>query len=334
MSAVRRRRTIATALGATTLVAVWVLWEVLPTIFFAISVAYVLYPLRKWLYDHGASGRVAAATCTVGAFLAGIVLVMPMVAALYLRREQLFDSMQQLPETLEISVRGFEYAADLGSLFATAQELSGQVAVGLAQAAPAIGLKVFLFALVIYALLRNPHRVRESLLRPVPASYHDVVLALHERTRSILYAIYVLQAAVAFGTFLIGYATFVLLGYDAAFTLAVLSGVLQFIPILGPSFLVVALAGVEVLAGDVAGAVALVVIGFVVIGFLPDALIRPRLARLTTGMPGSLYFVGFTGGILSVGIVGLVAGPVVVALLAETVSLVTAETATVQQQLD
>jgi predicted PurR-regulated permease PerM len=193
---------------------------------------------------------------------------------------------------------------------------------------------LFLFTLVVYAALRRPHTIRRALLRPVPGRYHDVVLAFHERTRSILYAIYVLQAAVAFGTFLIGYVTFVLLGYESAFTLAVIGGVLQFIPILGPSFLVAALAGVEILAGDVTGAVTLLAVGFVVIGFLPDALIRPRLARLTTGMPGSLYFVGFTGGVLSVGIVGLVAGPVVVALLAEAVSLLTDETTNVQQQLD
>ncbi len=334
MVTTHRQTVLAGSLGVAALVAAALLWEVLPVVFFAITIAYILYPLRRWLYQHGANGRVAAAICTASAFLIGLLLLMPMFAALYFRRDQLFNSLQQLPETIPISVANFSYTVDLGSLFATAQDLSGDVAVAIAQAAPALGLKLFLFALVVYALLRHPQRVERSLLRPVPPSYHDIVISLHERTRSILYAIYVLQAAVAFGTFVIGYVVFLALGYPSAFTLAVIGGVLQFIPILGPSVLVAGLASVEILAGDTAGAITILVIGFVVIGFLPDALIRPRLARLTTGMPGSLYFVGFTGGVLSVGLVGLVAGPVVVALLAESVSLLTAETATVQQRLD
>lgn len=334
MVTTHRQTVLVGSLGLASLIAAALLWEVLPMVFFAITIAYILYPLRRWLYTHGASGRLAAGICTTSAFIIGLLLLLPMFAALYFRRDQLFRSLQQLPETVPLSVGDFSYTIDLESLFATAQELSGDVAVTIAQAAPALALKVFLFTLVVYALLRRPQRVKRSLLRPVPPAYHDIVISLHERTQSILYAIYVLQAAVAFGTFLIGYVVFIALGYPSAFTLAVIGGVLQFIPILGPSVLVVALAGVEILAGDTAGAITILVIGFVVIGFLPDALIRPRLARLTTGMPGSLYFVGFTGGVLSVGLVGLVAGPVVVALLAEAVSLLTEETATVQQQLD
>lgn len=330
----RRQTVLAGLTGVTAVVAAALLWEVLPTVFFAITIAYILSPLRQWLYEYELSGRLAAAICTVAAFVVGVLLMLPLVGALYFRRGQLFQSLRTLPETVSVSVGRFSYTVEFGSLFATAQDLAGQVAVQLAQAAPAIALKVFLFTLVVYALLRRPHRVRHALLRPVPSKYEDIVIALHERTRSILYAIYVLQAAVAFGTFLIAFVVFVVLGYPSAFTLAVLSGILQFIPILGPSVLIVLLAGVEIVAGDVTGAVTILVVGFVVIGFLPDALIRPRLARLTTGMPGSLYFVGFTGGVLSVGLVGLVAGPVVVALLAEAVSLLTEETTTVQHQLD
>ena len=334
MVTTHRQTVLAGSLGIASLVAAALLWEVLPVVFFAITIAYVLYPLRRWLYKHGATGRLAAGICTASAFIVGLLLVLPMVGALYFRRDQLFTSLQQLPEALPVSVANFSYTLDLASLFATARDLSGDVAVTIAQAAPALALKLFLFTLVVYALLRRPRRVKRSLLQPVPPSYHDIVIALHERTRSILYAIYVLQAAVAFGTFLIGYVVFAALGYPSAFTLAVIGGILQFIPVLGPSVLVAGLAGVEILAGDTAGAITILVLGFVVIGFLPDALIRPRLARLTTGMPGSLYFVGFTGGVLSVGLVGLVAGPVVVALLAESVSLLTAETTTVQQRFD
>ncbi|MFC7133185.1 MULTISPECIES: AI-2E family transporter [Salinibaculum] len=329
----RRQTVLGVLFGAVTVLTAFLLWEVLPTVFFAITIAYIMYPLRKRLVTHGASGRLAALLSTATAFFVGVLLAAPLFSALYFRRGELFEFLRQLPQSLVLSVGEFSYTVDIGSVLAAAQAASGRVAVTGIQLLPVVALKLFLFTLVVYALLLRPEGIREGLLRPVPERHHNIVLAFHERTRSILYAIYVLQAAVAFGTFVIGLAVFLLLGYESAFALAVICGVLQFIPILGPSVVIAVLSGVQIIAGDVTGAVVIFVVGMVVIGFLPDALIRPRLARLTTGMPGSLYFVGFTGGILSVGVVGLVAGPVVVALLAEAVSLLTAEAATVQQEL-
>lgn len=333
MSGQRRQYVLVALLGAVVVLSAVLLRSVLATVFFAITIAYILYPLRQFLVGRGADARTAAATSTVTAFLVGVLLFAPLVAALYFRRDALFEFLGQLPDEIEVAIGGLSYSIDVGSLLAASEGVLEDVAIEVARAVPALALKVFLFTLVVYALLLRPGDLRTGLLRPVPARYHDIVLAFHERTRSILYAIYVLQAAVAFGTFLIGFAVYALLGYDSAFTLAVLSGLLQFIPILGPSVVILGLAAVELVANNVTDAAIVTVVGLVVVGFLPDALIRPRLARLTAGMPGSLYFVGFTGGVLSVGLVGLVAGPVVVALLAEAVSLLTEESRSIQQRL-
>lgn len=332
--AVRQRQYVLVGLaGAVAVLTALLLQSVLATVFFAITVAYVLYPLRRLLVRRGLGVRAGAALSTLTAFLTLAALATPLVGAVYFRRGQLFELLRQLPDTFAVSVGEFGYTVDIASLLSQSQTVLESLAVAAVSEIPAIALKVFLFTLVVYALLLRPQRVRAGLLRPVPTQYHDIVLAFHERTRSILYAIYVLQAAVAFGTFLIALVVFWLLGYDSAFVLAVLSGVLQFIPILGPSIVIALLGAVEVIAGNIADAAVVVAVGLVVVGFLPDALIRPRLARLTTGIPGSLYFVGFTGGILSVGLVGLIAGPVTVALLAEAVSLLSAESETVQQRL-
>jgi predicted PurR-regulated permease PerM len=320
-------------LGVVVALSAVLLRSVLATVFFAVTIAYILYPLRRFLVAHGAGPRLAAAASTVTAFVVGVLLFTPLLAALYLRRDGLFAFLSQFPEQIDVAFAGVAYTVDVQAALEASEGVLEGLAIETARALPALALKAFLFTLVVYALLLKPGELRRALLRPVPGRYHDVVLAFHRRTRSILYAIYVLQAAVAFGTFLIGYVVYAVLGYDAAFTLAVVSGILQFIPILGPSVVIVALAGVELIASNVADAAIVTVVGLVVVGFLPDALIRPRLARLTTGIPGSLYFVGFTGGVLSVGLVGLVAGPVVVALLAEAVSLLTAESQSIQQRL-
>ena len=93
--------------------------------------------------------------------------------------------------------------------------------------APQLGLKLFLFALLVYALLLRSTATKTVIYRTVPTGYHDVVHHLHERIRDTLYAIYVLQAATAFGTFLVAWALFAMLGYDGAFALAVAAGILD-----------------------------------------------------------------------------------------------------------
>jgi predicted PurR-regulated permease PerM len=322
------RRRLLAVVGVLSLVlfaSILVLQRVAATVFFAVTVAYVLYPVRQIL-SRRLGRRVAAAVATTLAFVAVLLLVVPLAAALYFRRDDLFGFLQQLPDTLTLSAAGFSTTIDIASVLTAAQDAAAGLALTIAQSLPALALKVFLFTLVVYALLIRPGQLGETLLRPVPREYHDIVFAFHDRTRSMLYGIYVLQAAVAVGTFAVALVVFFLLGYESTFTLAVLSGVLQFIPVIGPSVLIVVVGLTEVIAGNVNQAITVVVVGLVVIGFLPDVIIRPRLASLTTDVPASLYFIGFTGGTLSVGLVGIVAGPVVVAWLAEAVGLLSAET--------
>jgi predicted PurR-regulated permease PerM len=225
-----------------------------------------------------------------------------------------------------------EYELNVGSALSEAEVILQDAAVGLLAQAPVILLNFFVFILVVYTLLLRPNAVRTAILKPVPVQYQDIVFAFHRRTRSILYAIYVLQAAAGPGTFLIAYPFFVVMGYDSAFTLAVMGGILQFVPVAGPILVLAGLAIVELVAEEVVRAVIVFGLGGLLVGVLPDVLIRPRLARLTAGIPGSLYFVGFFGGVLSVGALGIIAGPLAVALVAEAVRLLVHDSASAAEQ--
>jgi len=323
----RRQRTyvLASLLVGLLLLTTVLLSSVLATVFFAITVAYVLFPLSEWFVDRGLSKRVAAAVTTAIAFVAGSLVVLPPAAVLYLRRRDLFTFLQQLPAEIPVTIGEMSYTIDVQAVLVTLRSLVGTVAVSLAGETPILALKAVLFAILVYAMLWKPSAPGKPVYRTVPRRYHDVVDRLHERLRGTLYAIYVLQAATAFGTFLVAWGLFTALGYRGAFALAVVAGILQFIPVVGPSVVVIAMAVADLVAGDIVGAVLITVLGLGLVGFLPDAVIRPRLARYTTGMPASLYFVGFTGGVLTLGIVGFIAGPVVVALLMEVLRLLADE---------
>lgn len=322
-----RNVVLGVLLGVFGLLTYLVLAAVLQVVVFAVTVAYVLYPIQQWLRRRGFSRRVATVLVTVAAFLAVVALVAPILFAIYNRRELLITELSAVPELITVEVASFSYTVAAGTVKSTALQVAQDLAVDLAVVLPQTLLALVLFTFVLYGILYKPGSVGDAIFGVVPPEYHDIVLRLHERARNTLYAIYIIQAATAVGTFFISLVVFVALGYPTPIWLAVTAGILQFIPILGPSILIIGLAGADLVIFEMPiRAVVVLIVGLVVIGFLPDATIRPKLAGRTGSFSSTLYFVGFVGGLLTVGPIGFIVGPLVVALFVEVVDMVSEET--------
>jgi predicted PurR-regulated permease PerM len=320
-----RRHVLGALFVIAAAVAALSLADVASTVFVTITVAYLLTPLRRRLVEHGLSPWWATLVSTLVAFVAVVAALTPLAVVLLLRLDAILAFVGSIPDTIGVTLFGFTYTVTLEQVTAFATALVTTVARDAATAVPVLALKLTLFAFLLFGLLANGGRVRTGLLAVVPASYRDVARSLHRRTRETLFALYVLQAATALGTFLVAVPVFFALGYSIVVTLATVAAVLQFLPIVGPSILVVGLAGYHVVAGDPVQAVLVAVVGLVLVGWLPDAVIRPRLAKQTSRLPVSLYFVGFVGGVLTLGPVGIIAGPLAVALVVEMADLLSAE---------
>ena len=321
MSRSVRRYVLAAVLVGLLAVTALVLQDVIVTAFFAITVAYVVYPLHQRLQRRGLSRRLAAGAISAGAF--GIVLSALGLAglALYRRRTAIVALVTDLPDDFSVTFAGQMYRVETSTLVDPVVIGLQRIAVNVAQSTPVLVLKLVLFGVLLFGLLLRPEAAAKAVFNVVPEGYHDVVRRFHGRTRDTLYGIYVLQAATAAATFVVAFGTFVALGYPAPVTLAVGAAVLQFVPVAGPGILLAALALADFLAGNVTRALLVALVGGIVVGLLPDAIIRPRLASYAADLPVTLYFVGFVGGILSLGAIGFIAGPLAVALVVEAVSL-------------
>lgn len=308
------------ALGAAALLA-----DVLATVFFAVTVAYLLSPLREELTRRGLSSWGASLVSTAMAALAVVVLFLPLIVVVVVRLDAVIDFLLALPPTLTVDLYEFSATITLAEARSVAVAYGRGLARSFALAVPVLALKLTVFVMVVFALLSRTAETHRELIGVVPHAYRNVIRSLSRRARATLFGIYVLQAATAAGTFLIALVFFLLLGYPYFLTLAVLAALLQFLPVIGPSVLIVLLAVTHLLVGDPARAALVFVTGTLLVGWLPDVLIRPKLARGTADLPGSLYFVGFVGGLLTLGPVGVIAGPLAVALVVEAGELLSAE---------
>nr|WP_303647651.1 AI-2E family transporter [Haloarchaeobius sp. HME9146] len=320
------RRVVLVALVLVAGVVTWItLSAVFATVFFALTVASVVTPVHRWLVGRGLPNYWAGVVTTILTFVGGFAVFAPIFIIAYVRRDGLFALVRQLPEELVIDAFGFYYAENVADIQDAVIDYLSDLAVVVARASPDLAFKATLFVMVLFSFLVAQDKVYRAGIAVVPPKYHDIAHALQERTNDTLLAIYVLQLATALGTFLVAVPVFWVLGYDYWVSMAVIAGILQFVPIIGPSVLIGATALWHLSLGEIQSAVIIVVVGGLVIGYLPDAVIRPRLASVTADMPGSLYFIGFIGGLLSVGPIGVIAGPLVVALFSETMTLLANE---------
>jgi predicted PurR-regulated permease PerM len=317
----RRRYVLAGALVVLGALAVLVLSEVLGTVFLAVTVAYVLLPVRNRFRARGYSRQ--AASVLTAAVASGLLVAAAaaLVFVLFRQSDSLEALLERVPSMVSVAFAGFTYSVELSTITSALSEVLADLAESVARAAPVVTLKAVLFAILVFALLLQPGAAGRAARGLVPKEYHDVLVALDRRTRQTLYGIYVLQAATALGTAVVALVVFLVLGYSAPLTLAIIAGVLQFIPVVGPSVLVGGLAVFDLALGNPERAVLVAVLGSVLVAFAPDAVIRPRLAARTAELPTSLYFIGFVGGVLTVGAIGFIAGPLVVALIVELVGL-------------
>ncbi|MFW5918553.1 MAG: AI-2E family transporter [Haloferacaceae archaeon] len=320
-----RRHVLGGLFVALLLIAAALLADVIGTVFFAITVAYLLSPVRRRLRERGLSRRWASVVTTSAAFVGTMLLLSPLVVILVLRFDELLAALRTIPDEIAVSIFGMAYSITTEQALATLITLLEQLARQALAESPILLTKLALFVFLIFSLLHHQGHTRQAILAVVPPSYRSVADALGRRARETLFAIYVLQAATAAGTFLIALPVFVVLGYSFPITLAVSAALLQFLPIVGPSLLLLGLAGWHVVFDQPVAAFTVLLVGGFFIAWLPDLLIRPRLARQTADLSGSLYFIGFVGGLLTMGPIGVIAGPLAVALVVEMARLLADE---------
>lgn len=291
------------------------------TMFLAVTFAYVLFPVASLLYGKGLSRRQSAALTTVGCLSVLSLLVIPVFLVLFRRRGIITDFLVDLPEEFSVEVLEYSFTYSTEQLEVFMIEWLSSTAIRVAEGLPSLLLRFLLFVFLLYALLRYPEELREAVLSVVPVEFRDAVSSYHERIDRTLVGVFTVQAFTSVLTFFLALPVFYFLGYEPFIFLSLICALLQFIPVIGPSLLILGLVLVELFAGVLGNAILVLVLGFAVIAFLPDAYLRPRMADRTTGLPASLYFLGFVGGGLTLGAVGVLAGPLVIALLLETVEI-------------
>jgi predicted PurR-regulated permease PerM len=180
---------------------------------------------------------------------------------------------------------------------------------------PTIAFKMFIFLFSFFILLLHGEELNERIMVRLPKSIKGYAEQLAPVTVDVLYAIYVVQIAIAVLTFFISLPVFYLLGYGNILFYSFLAAFCELVPVLGSSVAFILIGAYSFSINDMSGVIILFVLGYLVVSCLPEIFIRPELVGRRAKIHPVIMFIGIIGGLLTMGLAGFVLGPLIIVIL-------------------
>ena len=321
-------------LALVTLAVAAIAWPFAKALLWATLAAIMFQPLYLWFLERRPKSENQAAIATLlvitfavilPAFLIGSMVVDEAVGVFLAFQEGRIDVsawFDQVHDALPPNIQTSIDAAGFGNLPALRERLQEFAAesVGLiARQAVEIGGSAFAFVLAFgvglyatYFLLRDGRRIGPAVVAALPLE-RSIAERLKDRFLSIVRATIKGSVVVGLVQGTLGAITFWIAGVPSALLFGLLMAIASLLPALGPALIWVPAAIWLFATGAIWQGVFVIVSGVAVIG-MADNLLRPVLVGRDTGIPDWIILVTTLGGLASLGLSGIVVGPLVAGL--------------------
>ncbi len=175
--------------------------------------------------------------------------------------------------------------------------------------------KAFIFFFTLFVLILHGEELKKRILDRMPERIRQSVNRLSDVTVDTLYAIYVVQVAIAVLTFFIAIPVFYLLGFGDILFYSFFAAFCELIPVLGSAIAFLLIGTYALAIGDIPGVLILFILGYLGVSCIPEVFIRPVLVGRRVKINPVIMFIGIIGGLLTMGLAGFVLGPLLVVLL-------------------
>ncbi|MDT8358435.1 MAG: AI-2E family transporter [Methanomicrobiaceae archaeon] len=299
--------------------AAFMLRGLLVLIIVAVSIAVVVQPLFSRICARTKNRHVAALTTTLLVLMVLSVVVGFSAMVIWENRDYITEIGSEILLLLDessgslplfpLSIPGLEGWArvQIGELAA----FSGDMVLR----TPWAVLQLTVIFLVLYCCLVWGRPVLKEVERLLPQRNRQIAERIVVPVKNTLYAIYVVHLSTALLTFLIAIPFFFFLGWGHEIFFALIAGIFQLFPMIGDSVLMAILLVYSLASGDLRSAVLIAAVGYPVVSALPDMYYRPLMMGSRTAIHPVYMWIGFFGGAIAMGTVGILIGPVIVALV-------------------
>jgi predicted PurR-regulated permease PerM len=173
-------------------------------------------------------------------------------------------------------------------------------------------IKLFLMFFLIYYAFKEGDSLITGFMNiiPISKSHKDQLM---DEANKVLYGVMHGQFLVALIQGALGGLGFWVFGFPNPIFWGFIMAVLAFIPMLGTPLIWLPASLIQLSAGNKFGAIGMILFGAIIVMNI-DNVLKPKIIGKRTGLHPMLVLLGIFGGIQLFGIIGMIIGPVVVAL--------------------
>ncbi len=292
-------------------------------IFFAVILVFVTFPLYKKLKSKLKS-RILSASILLICML--LILVIPsffITFKLFIQVKEIFTNLQvtQLEAIGEkiSTFTGINVKENIANLSSNIISYVVSNIFKLTRAVANLLIGLFIMMFTMFYLYLDGERIAGEIKRMMPLSkkYQDY---LFNKTYQVMQAILlgIFFTAIMQGFF--GGIGFYLFGISNSLFWGFVMMFFSLIPFLGPHFIYIPASLFLMYKGNIWTGIVLLIYGIIIVSNL-DNLIRPRIVRIKAKIHPLTVILGVIGGISLFGIVGMVLGPLILALFIELVKV-------------
>jgi predicted PurR-regulated permease PerM len=218
--------------------------------------------------------------------------------------------LKNLPEIGPFNVSFIGSSADLTSHFF--QNAIMQIATSV----PTFLVLTLFFLLSLSMFLMHGKDLVVEFLSVIPDHLQSVTMQLKKDVVNTLYATYVVNLQVCLITFIIAIPFYALIGAKGGvIPNATLTAVSQLVPTIGPLFVLVFIGLYAIALGNIPLAITVIIIGYILFMFIPGSILRPKMMGKRISLPAPMMMIAIIGAIATVGLSGIILGPLFASLL-------------------
>lgn len=180
---------------------------------------------------------------------------------------------------------------------------------------PTLAVQLMLFILSLSIFIYSGPGLKSDFHTMIPDRSRKNIMVIWKRVYDTLYSIYIVHFSIAIITFFLALPFFWILGYEHVLFYSVLCGLFALIPFLGPVVVLAFLALYALSIRDFRAVLLIIFIGYPLLGALTDLYLRPVMMGKRVEIHPVVIFIGFFGGMMVMGIVGFILGPLLLSLL-------------------
>lgn len=176
-------------------------------------------------------------------------------------------------------------------------------------------IRLFLAAFLSFYFVRDGKEIKNALIRIAPEQSKVKFTRVINACDAVIYGIVVGYLFKAVISGFIAVLVFYLLGIGNPMVMGAVIAVFDFIPLIGPWTVCVALFLWYALQGEITYAIEVALICYCTISLIPELYIRPKISGMLSHVHPAVMLIGILGGVMSMGAIGILAGPLILGII-------------------